>query len=67
VSRRKRLPSNALRVSREDWHAHIDSCRLCQRALHVDGELCSAGVSLFTTFKRRQRREQQLRRRQLPI
>ena len=61
------MPSNALRVSREDWHAHVDGCRTCQHALHAGGELCTAGTSLFTTYKRRQRREQQLRRRALAL
>ena len=63
MSRRRREPSIGLRVAREDWHAHADGCRTCQRALHVGGELCNAGVSLFTTYRRRQRREQLLRSR----
>ena len=61
MSRRRRSASNALRVSREDWHAHLDGCRVCQRALHAGGDLCSAGVSLFTTYRRRRRREDALR------
>jgi hypothetical protein len=66
-NRGRRNPTNALRVSREDWHAHVDGCRTCRRALHSSGELCSAGVSLFSTYKRRQRREQLRRGRQLPL
>jgi len=54
-------------VSREDWHAHVDGCRTCQHALHAGGELCSAGVSLFSTYKRRQRRELLRRGRQLAL
>ena len=30
--RRRRKPSNALREAHEDWHAHVSSCRQCQRA-----------------------------------
>ena len=67
MSNRRRAPSNALRVSREDWHAHVDGCRTCQHALHAGGELCSAGVSLFSTYKRRQRRELLRRGRQLAL
>jgi hypothetical protein len=55
------MPSNALQVARQDWHAHVDSCRQCQHALHVAGDLCIAGTSLYTTYRRRQRREYALR------
>lgn len=59
--RRHLRPST--RIAREDWHAHASSCRQCGHALMGEGDLCSDGVGLFTTYRRRKRRDEQLHRR----